>query len=175
MNTPMILRNVGRFLILMLLQILVLNNVYLGGYINPFIYVLFILMLPTGMNRLLMLVLAFCSGLLVDVFSNMLGFHAFACTFVAFARITFADRILTRDDPVVIETPSVFTVSPQSYIGFMLLLLFIYNVIYFTMVVFEWQDWWRILVLAVLSTLVSGVMCLLYQLVFIRGIDKGNT
>ena len=174
MNTSMILRNVGRWVLLVLLQVLVLNNVYLGGYINPFIYVLFILVLPTGINKLLMLSLAFCSGLVVDVFCNMLGFHAFACTLVAFARVTFADRILTRDDPVVIETPSIFTVATQTYIGFMLLLLFIYNVVYFMMVVFEWQDWWRILLLSMMSTLVSGVMCVLYQLVFIRGIDRGN-
>lgn len=175
MNTQLIFRNIGRFVLLILLQILVMNNVYLGGYINPIIYVLFILMLPTGMNKLGILVLAFVSGLTVDIFCNMIGFHAFTCTLVAFARITFADRILTRDDPVVIETPSIFSAGWRTYVGFLLLLLFIYNTVYFSIVVFEWEDWWKILLLSVLSTIVSGVVCVLYQLVFLRGKARNNS
>ena len=42
MNSQLIIRNIGRFLLLMLLQVLVFNNIYLGGYINPCIYLLFI-------------------------------------------------------------------------------------------------------------------------------------
>ena len=43
----LIWRNLGRFALLMALQLLVLNYVYLGGYVMPLLYVLFILMLPT--------------------------------------------------------------------------------------------------------------------------------
>ena len=40
-------RIVGRFALLMAIQLLVLNYVYLGGYVMPMLYVLFILMLFT--------------------------------------------------------------------------------------------------------------------------------
>lgn len=172
MNMGLLLRNVGRCIILLLLQVLVLDNVYLGGYINPIIYVLFILMLPTGMNKIGMLMLAFCSGLVVDIFNNMLGFHAFACTLVAFLRVVYADRILTKDDPKVISMPSVFTVGAQEYIGFLALMLGLYNLIYFSLVVFDMHDWWRVLLLTLLSTIVSMLLCLLYQAVFVQEREK---
>ena len=52
-------RNIGRFVLLMLLQLLVLNNVYLGGYVMPMLYVLFILMLPTSVGRVPLRLTAF--------------------------------------------------------------------------------------------------------------------
>ena len=76
-------RNIGRFVLLMLLQLLVLNYVYLGGYIIPMLYVLFLLMLPTSMGRIPMLLVAFGTGLLIDIMSGVLGFHTLACTTVA--------------------------------------------------------------------------------------------
>ena len=110
-------RIVGRFVLLMALQLLVLNHVYLGGYVMPMLYVLFILMLPTDTGRIPMLLIAFGTGLLVDVMNNMLGFHALACTVVAMLRILFADRIRTRGEPVTIQTPSVYSVTPQYFIS----------------------------------------------------------
>ena len=59
-------RNIGRFLLLTLMQLLILNNVYLGGYVMPMLYVLFILMLPTSTGRIPMLLIAFGTGLLMD-------------------------------------------------------------------------------------------------------------
>ena len=115
-------RNIGRFVLLMLLQLLVLNNVYLGGYVMPMLYVLFILMLPTSVGRVPLLLTAFGTGLVVDIMAGALGFHALACTVVAMMRITFADRILTRGENVTIETPSVFSVTPQYFISYLLLL-----------------------------------------------------
>ena len=83
MNSQLIFRNIGRFLLLVLLQVLVFNNIYLGGYINPCIYVLFIAMLPTTTGRIPMMLIAFATGLCVDVSTNILGFHTFACTAAA--------------------------------------------------------------------------------------------
>ena len=88
--------NIGRFVGLLLFQVLVLNNVYLGSYIMPMLYVLPILMLPTGMKRIPLLLIAFGTGLIIDMMNNLLGFHALACTVVAMMRIWFADRIDTR-------------------------------------------------------------------------------
>ena len=41
-----ILKHTLRFFILASIQILILNNVQISGYINPFIYILFIMLLP---------------------------------------------------------------------------------------------------------------------------------
>ena len=47
-----ILQQFIRFLLLTAIQVVILNNVQLGTFINPFLYVLFLLTLPVNMPRL---------------------------------------------------------------------------------------------------------------------------
>lgn len=159
-------QNIGRFALLMLTQLLVLNYVYLGGYVMPMLYVLFILMLPTNTGRIPMLLIAFGTGLLVDIMSGMLGFHALACTVVAMLRIWFADRILTRGEPVVIERPSIHSVTPQYYVAYLLLMLASFYLVFYTAEIFSFRGMWGVLAATVCSTLVTALMAVLYQVIF---------
>ena len=81
-----ILQNLFRFIFLILVQVWVLNHVQWNGYINPYIYVLFVLLLPLETPSWLVMVLAFVSGATMDMFSNTGGIHAAASVFTAFAR-----------------------------------------------------------------------------------------
>ena len=161
-------RNIGRFVLLMLLQLLVLNNVYLGGYVMPMLYVLFILMLPTSMGRVPLLLTAFGTGLAVDIMAGALGFHALACTVVAMMRITFADRILTRGENVTIETPSVFSVTPQYFISYLLLLTGAFYLVFYSVELFSFRGLGEVLLATVCSTVVTSLLVILYQYAFVR-------
>ena len=165
-------RLIGRFALLMLLQLLVLNHVYLGGYVMPMLYVLFILMLPTDTRRIPMLLIAFGTGLLMDIMNNMLGFHALACTAVAMLRILFVDRILTRNEPVVIATPSIYSVTPQYFISYLMLLLAVFYLVFFTAELFGFHSIGGVLLATVCSTLVTTLLAVLYQFVFIKKEDQ---
>ncbi len=163
-----VIQNIVRFVGLMLLQVLVLNNIYLGQFINPYLYVLFVLMLPSSLAPVWMLLIAFVSGLCVDVFSNVLGLHAAACTLVAFFRIVFADKILTRGDDVVIDTPSIYSVAPQQFAFYLFVLLLIYNVAYYLLEDFTFSGWWRLFISALLSTAVVWCLSMLFQVMFMH-------
>lgn len=166
-NNP-ILQNIVRFVALMLLQVVVFNNVSLWGYVIPMVYVLFILMLPTGLGRIPMLLIAFATGLTADIFCNMLGFHACACLVVAMCRILFADKILTRNEAVEIETPSIHVVAPQYFIGYLLLMLMVFYLVFFSLEMFDFRGFWQVLLASMLSTLVTAVIAVLYQIVFLK-------
>lgn len=161
-------RNIGRFLLLMAIQLLVLNNVYLGGYVMPMLYVLFILMLPTSMKRVPLLLTAFGTGLLVDIMAGALGFHALACTVVAMMRILFADRILTRGEDVTVERPSIFSVSPQYFISYLMLLLAAFYLVFYTVEVFTFRGFGGVLLATLCSTVVTTLLAVLYQAIFHR-------
>ena len=79
-------KNSIRFILLVLLQVLVLDTVQFGGYLTPELFLLFILLLPLDINKSLLLLLAFFTGLTVDYFENTLGLQAAAVVFMAFAR-----------------------------------------------------------------------------------------
>lgn len=81
-----IISNIVRFLGLIFLQILVLNNINFLGYINPYLYVLFILLYPFNANQSLFLFLSFLLGLGIDIFEDSGGINAAACVVAAFVR-----------------------------------------------------------------------------------------
>ena len=81
-----ILKHTIRFFILASIQILVLNNVQISGYINPFVYILFIILLPPKMPKAIVLILAFIMGFTIDVFSDSYGIHSSATVLLAFFR-----------------------------------------------------------------------------------------
>jgi len=77
-------RNILRMFILILFQVFVLNNIQVSGYINPYMYVLFILLLPFETPRWLLLISGFAIGISIDLFANTPGMHASATVFMAF-------------------------------------------------------------------------------------------
>ena len=161
-------RNIGRFVLLALVQLLVLNNVYLGGYVMPMLYVLFILMLPTSTGRIPMLLIAFGTGLLMDIMAGALGFHALACTVVAMMRILFADRILTRGENVAIANPGIYSVTPQYFISYLMLMLGIFYLLFYLLEIFSFRGFGGVLLATVCSTLVTTLLAVLYQWVFLK-------
>ncbi|GGD13971.1 rod shape-determining protein MreD [Hyunsoonleella pacifica] len=78
-----------RFILLVLFQVILFNHINFLGYINPYIYIIFIIFYPIKNNRLLFLFLAFLIGLTVDMFSDSGGIHASASVFIAYARPAF--------------------------------------------------------------------------------------
>lgn len=82
-----------------------LNNVQFSGYINPYIYILFILVLPFETPGWLLLLSAFFLGLSVDMFpqgiagaGGTLGIHTASTVLAAFFRPTVLGWINARGD-----------------------------------------------------------------------------
>ena len=74
------------FIACVLFQGLILNNMELGGFFVPFLYIIFILSLPFETPSWLVLILGFILGIAIDSFTNTLGMHTSATVFLAFCR-----------------------------------------------------------------------------------------
>lgn len=88
MNNALII-NIVRFIFLLAAQIVIFNNIDLFGYINPYPYILFILLYPVNSNRAGLLTASFLLGLIVDMFTNSGGIHATSCLILAYVRPVF--------------------------------------------------------------------------------------
>lgn len=75
-----------RFILLLLFQVLLFNHINFLGYINPYIYILFIALYPVKNNRILFLFLCFLLGLIIDFFMDSGGVNATASLIIAFIR-----------------------------------------------------------------------------------------
>lgn len=174
MNSQLVFRNIGRFVLLMLLQLFVFDNIYLGGYINPCLYVLFVAMLPTSLPAIPMMLIAFGTGLMADVTSNMLGFNAFACTVVAFLRGVWLDNIVRGDNEGEVDTPSIRTVPYQQYSLYLFFLLLVFNFVYQLLLVFDLRELPSILLTTLLSTIITWLLAILYQSLLFRKDKTAN-
>lgn len=87
-----------RFLFLLFVQTLILNNIYFFGYINPNLYVLFIFLYPLEKERTNFLLISFLFSLSIDVFSNSGGINTAATVAIAYLRLPFLKLILNTQD-----------------------------------------------------------------------------
>lgn len=97
MNSKTILINIFRWIALLFVQIFLLRNLNFYNLSTPFLYILFILLLPFGIPNILLFIFAFVTGLTLDTFYDTLGVHTTACVTLAFVRILFISISVTRD------------------------------------------------------------------------------
>ncbi|MFL9843069.1 rod shape-determining protein MreD [Flavobacterium rhizosphaerae] len=88
MNSTLII-NILRFFVLLILQVVIFNRINLFGFLNPYPYILFILLYPVAGNRYILLLSSFLLGLTMDMFLNSGGSHAAACVTLAYVRPSF--------------------------------------------------------------------------------------
>ena len=86
MNSRLIVPQLINFFAYLLIQIVVVRNLVLFDVAFCYVYIAFILLLPIELSVITAMLLAFASGLLVDVFYNTLGIHAAASVFIMFIR-----------------------------------------------------------------------------------------
>lgn len=94
-----ILRGVIYFVVFVLVQVLVLNNIHFLRIATPFLYLYFIIKMPVGSSRTNVVFLSFLAGLIVDMFSNTSGMHAAACTLIGFYREPLIRMFMGKDLP----------------------------------------------------------------------------
>jgi rod shape-determining protein MreD len=156
---PVVLQNIFRFILLVLFQVLVLNNIQFLGYINPYVYILFILALPVQTPRWFTLLLAFGLGLTIDAFSNTMGMHAFASVMVAFLR-NGTIKLFTAIEEGNNPTPSFHTFGVSAYVKYVVLLVFVHHTTLFLLEAFSFYHFWFMLAKIVLSSFVTILLIL---------------
>jgi len=92
-----LLINIIRFLILLTVQIVLLNNITLFETLRPYLYILAIFLLPVELSKAFVLLIAFITGFIVDVFSGTYGIHTFAAVLLAYTRPIVLTELMPFD------------------------------------------------------------------------------
>ncbi|MCD6091599.1 MAG: rod shape-determining protein MreD [Bacteroidales bacterium] len=164
----MLIRNIIRFFVVLILQLLVFNNIQFSGYINPFFYVLFILLLPFETPRWLMLVSAFLLGLTVDVFGHTYGMHAAASVFIAFIRPNVVRFIYSKKEYEAGVLPGVAHLGFSWFLSYASILIFIHHFIYFYLEVFKLNDFMTTFYRVIYSSIATLIVIIAEQFLFYK-------
>ncbi len=151
--------NITRFLLLLLAQVMIFNRIDLFGFINPFPYVLFIILYPVNGNKSSLLAASFLLGLLMDMFCNSGGVHATSCLILAFFRpAIFKFSFGLSYEYQTVKLNDVLT--PERF-SFILIAVVIHHFILFVLEVFKLSFLWDILTRTILSTLFTIITCII--------------
>ncbi|MHA4894535.1 rod shape-determining protein MreD [Pedobacter sp. PWIIR3] len=165
MNSRLVIINIVRWVILILFQILLLRNMSFYNLANPFIYVLFLLLLPFSTPNLLLYLIAFITGLTIDAFYDTLGVHTAACVVLVFVRILFISVSVSRDNFDEPE-PTLGNMGFKWFLLYASLCIFSHHIVLFLLETFRLTEFSYTIVRSLLSSVFTLFIVLLIEFIF---------
>ncbi len=157
-----LLKGISVFVILLLVQVLVLNQIHLFGFATPLLYVYVAMLFRRNYPRWAILVWCFLMGLGVDVFSDTPGVASAAMTFVGFIQPYVLLLFINRDSPDDLE-PSMRQLGVGKYFLYALIMTFFYCLLFFSLEDFSFFDLLHWLLSVVGSTVLTLLMILVIE------------
>ena len=167
-----IVKNIFRFIFLVLLQVLVLNHIQWSGYINPYVYVLFILLLPSETPKWLLLLSALVLGLTIDMFGNTSGMHAAATVMMAFARPRILQLIAPRDGYEAETKLTPFVMGFKWFITYVSMSVLLHHLTYFYIEAFRFNEFFFTFLKAIFNSVITIFLIIIGQYIFSKRSKK---
>lgn len=160
------LMNTFRFLGLLALQVLVLNYIRINGYINPYVYILYIMLLPFGIKGWMLLAAGFILGYSVDLFMGTPGLHTGATVLMAFMRPTIIRMSTGAQESENLFEPSLSKMGMRWFFSYSLWLVIIHHLALFFLESFSIAQIGNTLLRTFFSIIFTQMFILLLMLMF---------
>ena len=150
------------FVVLVVVQALVLNHIHLFGVATPLFYVYFVLLFRRNHPKWVILLTSFLLGLCIDVFSNTPGLAAASTTFLAVLQPYILEPFIPRDSEENLK-PGMHTLGIGRFIYYTVFMVFLYNLVFFSLEAFNFFNWLQWLLCIGGSTLLTVVLILVVE------------
>jgi len=158
-----IARNIVRFLVVVMVQVMVMDNVMISGYMIPYVYLLFILLMPFETPLWIQLLSGFMLGLSIDLFENTLGMHTAATVLITFLRPYLLKLLAPRDGYEPETFPRVHYYGFYWFLKYTFVIVFIHHFLLFYLEVFQLKEFLSNLLRVFLSSILSASTIVLSQ------------
>lgn len=156
--------NIIRFVPIILLQVLLLNNINFSGYLNPMLYVLILLNLPLEASRTVNMLAGLITGFIIDVFTRTPGLHMGACVFLGFLRPWVLKLLAPRDGYETGVKANIAGMGIRPYLLYSAILVSIHHLYLFFGEAFTLQGWIHTCIKSILSIFFTLFLIFVVQL-----------
>lgn len=156
--------NALRFILLVMVQVLVFNQMNFLGFINPMVYILFLFWYPIKENRMLFIGLGFLLGFVIDLFSDTLALHSAATVTIAYLRPAVMRFVFGVN--YEFQSFRLSNTTRAQQFTFLALLILVHHTIFFTLEIFSLSNLLLILKKVVFNSLGTIILCLLLSSLF---------
>ncbi len=156
------------FVALVLVQVLILNNIQVSGLINPYVYILFILLLPFNIQGYLLLGFSFLIGITVDVFNGTPGVHAGATVLLGFLRPSIARLVSSREIIEKGSMPNLTVLGFANFLKYTVIAVLIHHLFLFYAEAFSFGDFFETFLRYIISSVFSILIILGSQFIVFK-------
>ena len=153
---------------LVFMQVFLLKNITLYNLSTPYLYILFILLLPFETPNILLFALSFILGLTIDSFYDTPGLHAASCVILAFVRILFISITVQKEGFDNEPEPTLSLMGFRWFFTYALVLTLFHHFFLFNLEVFRLSEIPYTLGRFVLSSVFTVFLMLLSGFLFYR-------
>jgi rod shape-determining protein MreD len=165
-----LVKNIIRFILLILAQVFVFDKIHVNYLVTPYIYFLFILWMPFQFSKATQMLLAFFLGFTLDSFGHNPGFHAAACVLIAYVRPYLINLLIPQESgDINYNEPSIKSMG--GFIPYTLyagILTFLHNGWLFLLEAWQFGNIWYFIAKTMLSTIITLIIILITELLFNR-------
>ena len=158
--------NIIRFIALVAAQVLLVNHIRLGGYVHPYIYLIFVMLLPLNTPGWQLLVAGFSIGLVIDLFMGTLGMHAGATTLMAFCRPAIVRLVSGSMKLENTKEPNINQLGFPWFLRYTLCMVIVHNFTYFMFEGFSFHLVGQALLRILISVPVSVFLIIVLMFLF---------
>ena len=162
------LLNIIRFVALVVAQVLLINHIRLGGYVHPYIYLIFVMLLPINTPGWQLLIAGFSIGLVIDLFMGTLGMHAGATTMMAFCRPAIIRIVSGSQKLENAREPNINQLGFPWFLRYTLCMVLVHNFTYFMLEGFSFHLVGQALLRILISVPVSTFLIIVVMYLFAR-------
>lgn len=160
------LRYLLLFLVAVVTQLFLFDSVNLGPYINPLVYITFIVLLPMNTHPFAMLMMGFATGVFMDAFTGAAGLHTIATLFTSYTRPFILNIIVGKEYVVEGGVPSVKSIGTVKFLRYASIVVFLQCIIFFTLEAMNWHYFYLVLLKIALSGGITLLFVWLTSLLF---------
>ena len=131
------------FLLTALVQIFLFDNLSISVWLNPLVYIAFVLLLPLDAPHAALLGAGLAMGLTMDCTMGAAGLNTLATLPVAFLRPWIVGIAYNRDDAREGGIPSPERFGAWRFVNYLLLGVLLHHLIFFSFEALSWSHAWR--------------------------------
>ncbi len=156
------IRQIGRYILVMLLQVLLFDQLQLWGVCHPYVYVLCLLMMPITLPHNIDMLIGALAGLIMDVCCNSLGVHISVCVLIMFAR-PYLVGVLVNDKDRLNEQLSIRSLGMEAMVKYVCILVVVHHFLIFLLGAWSWHHIGFVLLATLVSSLITILIILGYN------------
>lgn len=147
-------KQIGRYIVVMILQVLLFDQLQLLGVCHPYIYILCLLMMPITLPHSADMFIGAAAGLIMDVFCNSMGVHTAACIFIMFVR-PYLIGALVNDKDRLNEQISLRALGMEALLRYVVIMVVIHHLTVFLLAAWSWAHIGFVLIETIVSSIIT--------------------